>query len=147
MCCIYITITNGNCLKAKLAGLESFVAVNSDAVFVQEGAVTLCLYLMMLWVLKTRIESETELKMFSSSSKSMGTQWGGEGAFLLLDTRMRMMPFEVLISFSLTGFSLHRNKKVSDADSPAIASRFTYGLLQQALCLTEQAQEQLLELG
>lgn len=68
-------------------------------VFVQEGAVTLCLYLMMLWVLKTRAESETKLKMFSSSSKSMGTQWRGEGAFLLLKTRMSMMPLKCPFHF------------------------------------------------
>ncbi|XP_052009298.1 ryanodine receptor 2 [Xyrauchen texanus] len=53
---------------------------------------------------------------------------------------------DVLKFFHINGYSVKRNRKVADADSPAIASRFAYGLLQQALCLTEQAQEQLLEL-
>lgn len=72
--------------------------------FVQEGAVTLCLYRMMLWALKTRVESETKLKMFSSSSTSMGTQWEGEDAFLLLDTRMSIMPLKCPFHFHRLDF-------------------------------------------
>lgn len=34
-----------------------------------------------------------------------------------------------------------------DCDSPAIASRFAYGVLQQALNYTDLAQEQLLDIG
>ncbi|RXN33037.1 ryanodine receptor 2-like protein [Labeo rohita] len=61
-------------------------------------------------------------------------------------SRVRDKAQDVLKFFHINGYSVRRNRKVADADSPAIASRFAYGLLQQALCLTEQAQEQLLEL-
>lgn len=94
----YNSFNNGNCLKTKLDP-RIIWAVNTDAVFVQEEAVTLCFYRMMIWVSKTRVESETKLKMFSSSSTSMGTQWGGEDAFLLLDTRMSIMPLKCSLYF------------------------------------------------
>lgn len=44
-------------------------------------------------------------------------------------------------------YASYRDRKPVDCDSPAIASRFAYGVLQQALTYTDQAQEQLLELG
>uniref|UniRef100_A0A673K9V6 Ryanodine receptor 2-like n=1 Tax=Sinocyclocheilus rhinocerous TaxID=307959 RepID=A0A673K9V6_9TELE len=60
-------------------------------------------------------------------------------------SRVRDKAQDVLKFFHINGYSVRRNRKVADADSPATVSRFAYGLLQQALCLTEQAQEQLLE--
>uniref|UniRef100_A0A671MXC6 Ryanodine receptor 2-like n=1 Tax=Sinocyclocheilus anshuiensis TaxID=1608454 RepID=A0A671MXC6_9TELE len=58
-------------------------------------------------------------------------------------SRVRDKAQDVLKFFHINGYSVRRNRKVADADSPAIVSRFAYGLLQQALCLTEQAQEHL----
>ncbi|TRY95484.1 hypothetical protein DNTS_003975, partial [Danionella cerebrum] len=62
-------------------------------------------------------------------------------------SRVRDKAQDVLKFFHINGYSVRRNRKVAEADSPAIASRFAYGLLQQALCLTERAQEQLLGLA
>ncbi|XP_041921605.1 ryanodine receptor 2 isoform X1 [Alosa sapidissima] len=61
-------------------------------------------------------------------------------------TRVRERAKDVLKFFQMNRYNVWRDRKPVECDSPAIASRFAYGVLQQALNYTDQAQGQLLEL-
>uniref|UniRef100_A0A8B9RLY9 Ryanodine receptor 2b (cardiac) n=1 Tax=Astyanax mexicanus TaxID=7994 RepID=A0A8B9RLY9_ASTMX len=60
-------------------------------------------------------------------------------------SRVRERAQDVLKFFHMNGYTVEQTP--ADTDSPATASRFAYCLLQQALSITDQAQEQMLELG
>uniref|UniRef100_W5KV56 Ryanodine receptor 2b (cardiac) n=1 Tax=Astyanax mexicanus TaxID=7994 RepID=W5KV56_ASTMX len=61
-------------------------------------------------------------------------------------SRVRERAQDVLKFFHMNGYTVWREQTPADTDSPATASRFAYCLLQQALSITDQAQEQMLEL-
>ncbi|XP_049320175.1 ryanodine receptor 2 isoform X2 [Astyanax mexicanus] len=61
-------------------------------------------------------------------------------------SRVRERAQDVLKFFHMIGYTVWREQTPADTDSPATASRFAYCLLQQALSITDQAQEQMLEL-